>query len=96
MKEYIERNKLLSLYNSDCQTAQQRYLALIDAPVADVAEVSHGEWKLEMTGAFQDIRSYSCSNCGFRLPLNPTKIPLYCEDCGARMTEERVYGESET
>lgn len=55
-----------------------------------------GEWKLEMTGAFQDIRSYSCSNCGFRLPLNPTKIPLYCEDCGSRMTEEQVYGESET
>ena len=69
---------------------------IYDFPSADVDKVSHGEWKIKMTGAFQDIRSYSCSNCGFRLPLNPTKIPLYCEDCGARMTEERVYGESET
>ena len=59
---------------------------LSNLPTASVVEVRHGRWKLKMVGAFGDLKQYSCSECGFSLPLNPTKIPPYCEDCGAKMS----------
>lgn len=58
-------------------------------PAADVAPVRHGTWKLKMVGAFGDLKQYSCSECGFSLLLNPTKIPPYCEDCGTKMDKEK-------
>lgn len=61
---------------------------LSDLPAAEVAEVRHEAWKLEMVGAYHDFKLYSCPQCGFSLPLNPTKIPLYCEDCGCCMDKE--------
>lgn len=58
------------------------------APTIDAALVVHGRWILNMVGIYKDIREYSCSKCSYSLPLNPQKIPRYCEDCGAQMGEE--------
>lgn len=55
---------------------------IIEAPTVD--PVRHGQWILEIVGKYKDIRLYSCSECGFSLPLNPNKIPRFCEDCGAQ------------
>ena len=89
MAEYIKRAAVKNLL--DRYGAADDALALIDTiPTADVAPVRHGTWKLKMVGAFDDSKQYSCSECGFSLPLNPAKIPPYCEDCGAKMSLEEV------
>lgn len=68
----------------------KEYHKLVASLLEDVAPVRHGTWKLKMVGAFGDLKQYSCSECGFSLLLNPTKIPPYCEDCGAKMSLEEV------
>jgi DNA-directed RNA polymerase subunit RPC12/RpoP len=89
MTEYINREYAKELF--DQYGAMGDALALINTiPAADVAPVRHGTWKLKMVGAFDDLKQYSCSECGFSLPLNPAKIPPYCEDCGAKMSLEEV------
>lgn len=64
------------------------YGCIEDCPTID--PVKHGHWDLEMVGMDHDIRGYSCSECGFCLPINPRYLPNYCENCGALMDEERT------
>lgn len=52
-----------------------------------VTAQKHGQWELRMGGIHKDLRVYSCSNCGFELPYNPTKIPRFCEECGAQLKD---------
>lgn len=54
---------------------------LKDIPVADVAPVVHGKWKIVHVG-----RTIKCSNCGriFDRFVNGARLPEYCF-CGAKM-----------
>lgn len=54
MAEYIDRSALLNEYNLECRTAQERYIALVKAPAADVVEVEMLEaWLYEV--AFNNV-----------------------------------------
>ena len=59
--------------------------AILDAPVADVAEVRHGKW----VDAYPDIEPNPmfmygiCSECGFEQGIS--KYLNYCPNCGAKM-----------
>lgn len=97
MKEYIERAAVEKMLEDAQLISDGEYCGyctedvnLNSIPAADVAPVRHGTWKLKMVGVFGDLKQYSCSECGFSLLLNPTKIPPYCEDCGAKMSLEEV------
>ena len=57
--------------------------AVANAPIADVAEVKHGEWIFgfdEETGE-RDLKAWTCSLCGEKYPWQPN----FCPHCGARM-----------
>lgn len=88
----VEMVKCIRMSEETKGSMAERVLNKVDeAPTieaAEVAEVRHEAWKLEMVGAYHDLKLYSCPQCGFSLPLNPTKIPLYCEDCGCCMDKE--------
>lgn len=94
MAKYIDREALVELIDernrNTCNGAlsclQLKRMALA-IPAADVAPVRHGVWKLKMVGPYRDLKQYSCTECGFALPLNPSKLPKYCEDCGAKMEQ---------
>ena len=53
---------------------------LIQAPVADVVEVKHGEWILKHIGSGH---YWECSECEFKNCVMP-RTP-YCPNCGAKM-----------
>ena len=55
-----------------------------------VEKVWRGEWILELVGEYKHLKEYHCSECGYQLPLNPTKIPIFCENCGSPLTDEAV------
>ena len=55
-----------------------------------VENVCRGEWKHEKIGKFNHLDQYTCSKCGFELPWNPSYLPIWCEKCGAPMTDEAV------
>lgn len=55
-----------------------------------VEKVWRGEWKHEKIGKFNHLDQYTCSKCGFELPWNPLYLPIWCEKCGAPMTDEAV------
>jgi predicted Zn-ribbon and HTH transcriptional regulator len=88
MAEHINKEQLLSHLFSKQDEPLDVMKEIAEFPAAEVAEVRHEAWKLEMVGAYHDLKLYSCPQCGFSLPLNPTKIPLYCEDCGCCMDKE--------
>lgn len=90
MTDYIDRKALLDSIRTDTApfNIAMVFRHIHNIPAADVATVRHGKWKLKMIGAFGDLKQYSCSECGFSLPVNPTKIPPYCENCGTKMSLE--------
>ena len=55
-----------------------------------VEKVWKGEWILELVGEYKHLKEYHCSECGYQLPLNPTKIPIFCENCGSPLTDQAV------
>ena len=83
---------LESVYCKDCEFKDRCSEIDCDVhqmPVYNIPDVAkHGVWKLKFVGPYHDLKLYSCSQCGFSLPTNPTKIPLYCEDCGCCMAKE--------
>ena len=98
MEEYISRESILKKAAEvpRCFSKMVSAWDIAHEPAAGVAEARHGTWKLKMVGAFDDLKQYSCSECGFSLPLNPAKIPPYCEDCGAKMSLEAGHETSES
>ena len=83
---------LESVYCKDCEFKDRCSEIDCDVhqmPVYNIPDAAkHGVWKLKFVGPYHDLKLYSCSKCGFSLPTNPTKIPLYCEDCGCCMAKE--------
>ena len=88
MKEYIEREALLELYQIDGPENETGHVPLpvirqniMDLPAADVAEVRHGRW---IDGV--------CSECGFDAMYYkgvPAQVYTdYRPNCGARMDKE--------
>lgn len=97
-KEYIEREKVkevIKLFGKGAIEDGQKVLDPVDdiillakamdmLPTADVAEVRHGEWKIE-SDPINDPKGYFirivCSECG----LKTGQKSNYCPNCGAKM-----------
>lgn len=64
---------------------------IVDMPAADVAPVRHGQWDGEGDGYADGelvIDVWYCSCCGHCIDDgtdDPTILPNYCPNCGARM-----------
>lgn len=98
--EYIEREavkKALSEEAVHCLTFQKRGEAIgfisakgvvSNIPAADVAEVKHGEWKVE-TYKTSNAKFIRCSICNSVIDSNFTHIDEtefdFCPYCGAKM-----------
>lgn len=87
-KQYIDRNALLrqaeTMFDGQREVMGVKAEHIYSAPVAEVAEVVHGEWKTEWD-AEKDPKKYFirivCSNCG----LKTGGVANYCPQCGAKM-----------
>ena len=100
MKEHIEREALLELYQIDGPENETGHVPLpvirqniMDLPAADVAEVRHGRWiGIEYDGYADGCPVYDlweCSECGEEVRGEdvPDTHP-WCHACGARMDKE--------
>ena len=87
MAEYIEREKIFSIWRSMPDPASIATLstAISLTPAADVAPVVHGEWELKHIGAGH---YWECSVCHTNPCIYVTKDTQYCPNCGAKMDEE--------
>ena len=80
MADYIDRNKIFSIWRSMPAPASVVSLAaaISQTPAADVAPVRHGRWKNGGNGLYD-----TCSACEKEIYL---AIPMnYCPECGAMM-----------
>ena len=71
---------------------------ILDAPVADVAPVRHGEW----LNFYGDFSTAECELCAELYEVSPDESPQkeyfdafkefyrYCPNCGAKMDKEKV------
>ena len=91
MKEYIEREALLELYQIDGPLNETGRVPLpvirqniMDMPAAEVAEVRHG--RLEYA-PYNGVYDAKCSNCGYSPGIKFWDSP-YCPNCGALMLED--------
>ena len=99
-KEYIEREVIsegIRKYyyknppNSSYQEGfdhglDQAQRVILNAPVADVAEVRHGRW--EKHGS-----KWQCTGCKVLMSIDGTpqeNLLYYCPNCGAKMDKEEV------
>lgn len=63
------------------ELTEKEWVRLINAaPAADVVEVRHGRWKLDVN-PYSHRWNVKCTNCG----AWNTDEPNYCPNCGARM-----------
>ena len=93
MKEYIEREALLELYQIDGPENETGHVPLpvirqniMDLPTADVVEVRHGRWvdKTNISRSAVEQR-VDCSVCG-QIFWSSTVLSFnYCPNCGALM-----------
>lgn len=103
MKELIDRNELLNIYNKwidqlalpedegDRRGVTTCILVLEEAPIIDAVEVVHGKW--ENCSYFEsDRRIYGdkCSVCKFEHYGPSINHYYYCPNCGAKMNSEVV------
>ena len=57
----------------------------------ELAEVRHGWWEVERDeysrsdGTYSDFRNITCSECKESHFISTSKLPPYCEECGAKM-----------
>ena len=85
MADYIDRNKIFSIWRSMPAPASVVSLAaaISQTPAANVAPVRHGRW-IELS------RSSKCSECGFETgKYEPPR--RYCPECGSRMDGEETH-----
>lgn len=87
MAEYINRNDLLDVINANIAEAHnercsQLLEAILNAPIADVAEVRHGTWKISFDGYYP-----YCPECGNE-PKSRT-MTEYCEKCGTKLDKPK-------
>jgi len=88
MKEYIEREALLSEYDRRHKGPPGEARKIIESfPAADVQPIKHGKWEAHVItdeDGEEYIGCYECSNCG--LFVGPVKVN-YCLNCGSDMRE---------
>ena len=109
MTDYIRREDALYAIQrqrgATRSPAQNRLLDLlridiVRAPAADVAEVVHGQWDGEGDGYADGeivIDVWYCSRCGHCIDDgtdDPTILPNYCPNCGAKMNGDVDYDAS--
>lgn len=88
LDDFISMSQTYTEYDcgyDDCFTAIQDTLA--DIPTADVAEVKHGEWKIE---EYKNHLNVVCPNCNkefyvYKQGQYRIDRSNYCPNCGARM-----------
>ena len=97
MKEYIEREIVLSLLNRNSITKHITFsddVSIYDAvkslPTADVVEVKHGEWRDKDWSGIAVKGYMACSQCNVMIPrCEGTQYCLnylyFCPKCGAKM-----------
>ena len=96
MSDYIDRDELIkhikdlpTWWGDDsvgCAFYLTRAITSIEnAPVADVQEIKHGEWKLCYEDWRMQIAGDECSACGFQHYGTCIWHYHYCPHCGARM-----------
>lgn len=78
MAEYIDKEKAKKILNEEY--ASYASPKLDEVPIADVAEVKHGEWKQSIYAN----NFFSCSVCD---AVWSRKFS-YCPSCGAKMDKE--------
>lgn len=86
MAEYIDREWLLQNTNTGMDTIQMMQ-TMIDAPIADVVEVVHGEWVEQANPGQFDFRDtwVRCSNCNYLTTAVWSHSHKFCPNCGAKM-----------
>ena len=89
--DYISREAVLTaLQDSDLFNTTERQLrAIRELPVADVAEVVHGEW-LRADDDWNSLTTFQCSLCSeewcFETDDDVSLLNYkYCPNCGAKM-----------
>lgn len=94
MKEHIEREALLELYQIDGPENETGHVPLpvirqniMDLPAADVAEVRHGKWEQHLQSS-KVAPVYTCSLCKLNVSGFEKRWIKYCPYCGARMEKE--------
>ena len=96
MSDYIDRDELIkhikglpTWWGDDsvgCAFYLTRAITSIEnAPVADVQEIKHGEWKLCYEDWRMQIAGDECSACGFQHYGTCISHYHYCPNCGAKM-----------
>ena len=96
MSDYIDRDELIkhikdlpTWWGDDsvgCAFYLTRAITSIEnAPVADVQEIKHGEWKLCYEDWRMQIAGDECSACGFQHYGTCISHYHYCLNCGAKM-----------
>ena len=85
MAEYIDEEKAYEILNEDYAYAAAKLLD--EVPIADVAEVRHGEWidKGQEDDSYENC--YECSACHNWIFMVDEEYN-YCPNCGAKMDKE--------
>ena len=97
-KEYIDRMEVYAVACKGCTRHGEEYgscyseepcerlaLAFTAAPAADVVEVVHAQWEIEMDD--MGWNKHTCPNCGYvkRTDIHVSLGWNYCPNCGAKM-----------
>ena len=96
MKEYIEREAVLSEINHKNEVMKTSFLkqplcvgdvihCIHSAPAADVASVRHGHWIDTDTFDAHYSPIFECSECNKQVADNYISCHKYCLHCGACM-----------
>lgn len=106
MNDYIERLGLLAALaeiDYPFSTFDDAFLAVQEAPAADVVPIIHSRWIFDENAVDWGIGGYVCGACGIRnnnLPLSKKWSPYnfsgskYCPNCGAKMDLEEHNNEN--
>lgn len=90
MAEYIERDRVIDLFDDGKWQGQICVGAVKEIPSADVAPVVRGQWIIDSSDEYAN--HYHCDQCQKEIDLcneiyvEPT--PNYCPNCGAKMKKE--------
>ena len=107
VKEYVEREVIsegIRKYyyknppNSSYQEGFDHGLdkaqrVILDAPVADVAEVRHGRWEAWMPDKNGETREFICTGCRFMVEMSWKQKECdyeWCPYCGCKMDKEET------
>ena len=90
-KEYIERGVAIEKTETFCDVfvtnwTDEKVLAWIkNLPAADVVEVVHAQWEIEMDD--MGWNKHTCPNCGYvkRTDIHVSLGWNFCPNCGAKM-----------